>query len=99
MNDRAEDEEGFRHAIMVKATPVASAAALAHVLAQACKLYTEFGNPPPPAPSNLALFVPCSVLVHERHNVGTGERIGVIQLFRPNGAVSFEKEWRITDAR
>lgn len=83
---------------MVKAGPLTNLAALLFTMNEAMKLYTDFGNPPPPTPDNLADLPPCSLLVTEQHDVGTGKRIGRIQIFRTGETVAFDQQWIVAQA-
>lgn len=93
------DVEGFHTSKMVEGGPLKNISALMFALNEACKLYTDFDNPPPPIPDNVATFVPCSILVTDRHNLGTGERIGRIQFFRLDGTGLSDQTWTITKSR
>jgi len=97
-----EDAEGYQSSVMVRATNLANAAAVAFTLAEARKLYTDFGNTPPPVPVNAGQLAPCAILITERHKSGTGERIGRIQFLPPDGneapegGPAFDQIWQVS---
>jgi hypothetical protein len=92
------DADGFQSALMFENTRVGNAAVFATSASLAHKLYTDYGNPPPPMPDKLRF--PCSMRVTERHNTGTGERIGRVQfLHLDSGAVLFDESWTVAEAR
>lgn len=93
-----KDAEGFQSALMFENTRVENPAAFAMSAALACKLYTDFGQPPPPMPDKLCF--PCSMLITERHKIGTGERIGRVQFLHLNGeTLLFDQVWTVTEAQ
>jgi hypothetical protein len=67
-------------------------------LTAARKLYMDFNNPPPPFPDDVTTFPPCSILVTERRNIGTGERIGRVRFFRPDGSALSDQTWTVASA-
>ncbi len=85
-----KDEDGFQSSVIVRATHLTNAAAVELSIAAARKVYTDSGHPPPPFPDNALMLAPCSILVTERSDVGTGERIGHIQFLQPDGDMGFD---------
>jgi len=59
--------------------------------------FAEFGLPAAPIPKNVSSFPPGNLLVTDRSNIGTGERIGRILFFRDDGATLFDQEWTIAE--
>ena len=90
------DADGFRSVLMFENTRVENIAAFAYSAGLARKLYTDFGNPPPPMPVT-PLRYPCSMRVTEREKVGTGERIGRVQFVDlADDTMLFDQTWAIT---
>jgi hypothetical protein len=93
-----KDADGFRSALTFENTRVENPAAFAMSVALARKLYTDFGQPPPPIPDSLSF--PCSMRITERHKIGTGERIGRVQFLHLDGEmVLFDQVWMVAETR
>lgn len=93
------DDQDFDTATIFHGMPLQNSAALAAALSLARSHFNEFGLPQPPIPDNAAGFSPCTLLITERHNLGTGERIGRIRFLRNEVTTLFDQEWSIAKPR
>jgi len=85
--------------VMVKAGPLINVPALMYAIAESRRLYTDFGNPPPPIPENVASFPPCSLLITEQYDISTGKRIGRVQILRDDATSLFDQKWIVAEVR